>query len=39
VVTKGLAWWQRGVLVLIAGCVAIGFFALLRFMVQPRDRR
>jgi tetratricopeptide (TPR) repeat protein len=39
VVTKGLAWWQRGVLVLIAGCVAIGFFALLRFMVQPRERR
>jgi tetratricopeptide (TPR) repeat protein len=36
IVTKGLLWWQRGVLILIAGVVAIGFFALLRIMVQPR---
>ncbi|WP_370365278.1 hypothetical protein [Catenulispora sp. GP43] len=36
IVAKGLSWWQRGVLVVIAGAVAIGFFALLRIMVQPR---
>ena len=31
-----LAWWQRGVLALVAGAVAIGFFLLLRLIVAPR---
>jgi tetratricopeptide (TPR) repeat protein len=36
VVAKSLAWWQRGVLLLIAGTVAIAFFWLLRTIVNPR---
>ncbi|HZN18893.1 MAG TPA: hypothetical protein VFB84_12065 [Micromonosporaceae bacterium] len=33
---SGLSWWQRGVLIIVAGAVGLGFFALLRTIVQPR---
>jgi hypothetical protein len=33
---KSVSWWQRGLLLLIAGVVAIGFFWLLRVIVSPR---
>jgi tetratricopeptide (TPR) repeat protein len=39
VVAKGLTWWQRGLLILITGTVAIGFFWLLRAIVTPRPAR
>ncbi|HET8684739.1 MAG TPA: hypothetical protein VFM54_23140 [Micromonosporaceae bacterium] len=32
----GMSWWQRGVLIIVAGAVGLGFFALLRIIVQPR---
>jgi tetratricopeptide (TPR) repeat protein len=38
-VAKNLTWWQRGVLILIAGAVAIGFFWLLHVIVSPRVPR
>lgn len=34
---RGLAWWQRGILALVAGVVAIGFFLVLRLIVAPRQ--
>jgi len=33
---RALTWWQRGVLLLIAGVLAIGFFGLLHVIVRPR---
>ena len=33
---RDLVWWQRGVLALVAGVVAIGFFVLLRLIVAPK---
>jgi tetratricopeptide (TPR) repeat protein len=32
--SAGIAWWQRAVLILTSGMVAIGFFVLLRFVVR-----
>ncbi|WP_018348637.1 hypothetical protein [Longispora albida] len=37
-VAQGLSWWQRGLLILIAAIVALGFFLVLRVLVRPRPR-
>jgi hypothetical protein len=35
-VAKNLSWWQRGVLIIVSGLVAMGFFITLRLVVEPR---
>jgi tetratricopeptide (TPR) repeat protein len=37
--SAGITWWQRAVLILTSGAVAIGFFVLLRLIVRPGPPR